>query len=335
MPAWMLRLPFAVFAPEGQEGPAPLDDSEAADAFLRLLGGDDSAKEGGDGPETTESPQEGGDYSPGSGTPGDEPEGSGEAPETGSGQEGGADDPEIELRIAGEEAPRKVKLSEVSKLYETRETTEKTAAEVSQARARAAAEFQTANAALQKMIQKAEERWKPYSELNYVLLAQKMDEGSFIQLQEDAKAAYQDVAFLKTELASTMQAEQARAQAAMRDMLAQSQASLAKEIPGWGPETAKAIRDYAVANGVAPQAADTIVDPVVVRIIQKAMQFDKGAKSASAKVKPTAPTSPRRAMSASAQPSPGKTAKQSALDELRRTGSEDAAERAFLSLLTD
>ena len=47
MPAWMLRLPLAAFAPEGPGGPAPLDDSEAADAFLKLLGGDDPARKAG------------------------------------------------------------------------------------------------------------------------------------------------------------------------------------------------------------------------------------------------------------------------------------------------
>ena len=50
---------------------------------------------------------------------------------------------------------------------------------------------------------------------------------------------------------------------------------VSKSVKGWGPDAAKAIRDYALSEGFSASEVDSIGDPRVVKTLWKAQQYDK------------------------------------------------------------
>ena len=53
--------------------------------------------------------------------------------------------------------------------------------------------------ALETLVKRAEERWKPYSEVDFLVASKKMDANEFQQLRSEANSAYQDYQFLTQE----------------------------------------------------------------------------------------------------------------------------------------
>jgi hypothetical protein len=68
------------------------------------------------------------------------------------------------------------------------------------------------------------------------------------------------------------QNEQAQLQ---QEALSKAQESVAKLIKGWGPESQKAIREYALSEGYTSPELDSLTDPRLVKTLWKAQQFDK------------------------------------------------------------
>lgn len=79
---------------------------------------------------------------------------------------------------------------------------------------------------------------------------------------------------------------------------------LARDIPGWNNDVYQQLMVYAVENGAdATEIANTI-DPMVFKMLHKAMQFDKGKQTVKAKVKRLG--SPKKVVKATASVSPVK-----------------------------
>lgn len=70
-----------------------------------------------------------------------------------------------------------------------------------------------------------------------------------------------------------------------QELLKKGTEVLQQRIPGWGEETAKQVRDYAIANGFSEQEANSVVDPRQVEILYKASQYDQLKKGAAPAVK--------------------------------------------------
>jgi hypothetical protein len=70
----------------------------------------------------------------------------------------------------------------------------------------------------------------------------------------------------------TYQSEQQQLQ---QEALNKAQESVAKLIKGWGPESQKAIREYALTEGYTSPELDSLADPRLVKTLWKAQQFDK------------------------------------------------------------
>jgi len=58
-------------------------------------------------------------------------------------------------------------------------------------------------------------------------------------------------------------------------------------IPDFNEKTAKAIRDFAIAEGIQPEVLDTIVDPVIVKFVDDYRRLKQGVTKGSAKRKAT------------------------------------------------
>lgn len=83
----------------------------------------------------------------------------------------------------------------------------------------------------------------------------------------------------RTELANGIngkwQAHSIEQQRLSQEALAKAQEQVSKLIKGWGPESQKAIRDYALAEGYTAPELDALADPRLVKTLWKAQQFDK------------------------------------------------------------
>ena len=74
---------------------------------------------------------------------------------------------------------------------------------------------------------------------------------------------------------------------------------LAKEIPGWSPETAKSIAEYGISTfGFSTDEMAQVVDPRHVKVLHKAYLYDQLMQKAQAKPKPETETQPTRKVSA-------------------------------------
>lgn len=59
------------------------------------------------------------------------------------------------------------------------------------------------------------------------------------------------------------------------EVLSKAQESVGKLIKGWGAESQKAVRDYALAEGYTAPELESLTDPRLVKTLWKAQQFDK------------------------------------------------------------
>lgn len=77
-------------------------------------------------------------------------------------------------------------------------------------------------------------------------------------------------------------------------------AALTRDIPGWNGEVYSSLLQYAVDNGADAEDIKSCVDPMVFKVLHKAMQFDKGKATVTAKVK-RAVKSPTKVVKAEAK----------------------------------
>ena len=127
------------------------------------------------------------------------------------------------------------------------------------------------------MLGRAEERFKPYSEVDMLLASKTMDAEDFAALRKEAQAASEDVRFLKEEADRFYGELQQQHQAAQKQAATEAVKVLQDAIPDWSNETYSDIRSYAVAQGLPEEQVNTIVDPAVIQIINKARLFDQEA----------------------------------------------------------
>lgn len=143
------------------------------------------------------------------------------------------------------------------------------------------------NAGLEALLSRALESFKPYADLNFLALAKDPDitAEDIAALQKQAGDKYADVQFLTTKLEETVRdAAQARHTTLVK-AAGEAWKVLADPttgIPGWSTDTYNEVRTYAKAAGIPAQSVDELVDPIAVKILHKAMLYDKG-KSADVK----------------------------------------------------
>ena len=77
-------------------------------------------------------------------------------------------------------------------------------------------------------------------------------------------------------------------------------AVLTRDIPGWNGDMYSSLLQYAVDNGAEAEDIKSCVDPMVFKVLHKAMQFDKGKATVTAKVK-RAVKSPTKVVKAEAK----------------------------------
>lgn len=249
--------------------------------------------------------------------------------EEGEPQETDPDDAEVEIKV-GEET-KKATIKELKRLYGQEAALTQKSQALAQQRAAADATYTQAHTALQSMTARAAEAFKPYADLDWLVLAQRMDTETFQALRQDAAAAEANVKFFETELKGTVTAHQEQARLAHQEAAnecVKAMESPETGIPGFGQPMYQDMLTFAKAQGF--DGAHQIVRPAVLKMLHMAMSWHKqqtATKVAEAKIA-KAPNKPTTVIKPGT--SSGNTSR-TAMQQLRKSGSVDDAADAFMA----
>ena len=240
------------------------------------------------------------------------------------------DGPEVEIKI-GEET-RKVKVADLTRLYGQEASLTQKSQQLADRRTEADMIHARATQALTKMVTKAEEAWAPYAELDFALLANQMDADTYAQVKADAKVAFDNLTFHRSEMKEVSEAA-AKVQAETTQRAAvecvKELSDPDKGIKGFGPELYQSMVTYADEAGL-PEIR-TITSPAALRLIHKAMMFDKSQKTAAvveAKVQKVVNT-PKRVLTPTKSDHEEPSSRRAAINRLAKSGDLDDAAAAF------
>ena len=140
----------------------------------------------------------------------------------------------------------------------------------------------------QTLLAKAEEKYKPYSEVDMLLASKTMEADDFALLRKEAQDAGNELKFLQEEADKFYQDVQAQNQKAMQDAARHAVEVLQNDIPEWSDDLYNDIRAYAIEQGMDEATVNTVVDPIAIKIMHKARLFDQGKQVATVKKKTAA-----------------------------------------------
>jgi len=187
--------------------------------------------------------------------------------------EGVTDETLIEISIDGETKQASVK--DLKRLYGQEASLTRKSQEVATKRKEAEEALVNADNTYRTLMERAEARFKPYSELDMLVASRNLSNEDFTQLRQDAKAAEDDLKFLTEEANSFYQNAQGNAQAQLQAQAKECSRVLEQDIEGWGNDLYSDIRSYAVKQGLPQDQVDKYVDPGVIKILNKARMYDE------------------------------------------------------------
>jgi hypothetical protein len=220
-----------------------------------------------------------------------------------------SDDTIVELTVDGE--TKQASLKELKRLYGQEASLTRKSQETANQRKDATEALQRADASLQAMLTRAQDRYKPYEEGAMLVASRQMNPDDVAALRAEAKAAESDLKFLQEE-ANGFYGELQQKQAVQQQESAKHCIEVLKEkLPEWNTDLYNDIRQHAINSGLPAEAVNTYTDPNVIMLLHKAMMFDKSKQVAKTK-KAKAPTKILRSKKAPPSKTDIKVSKQKA-----------------------
>ena len=194
-----------------------------------------------------------------------------------------SDDFEIEITVDGE--TQSAPLKDLKRLYGQEASLTRKSQEVAAKRKEAEENIGKSQVIFDKLINQAQERYKPYEDIDMMVASKSMTTEDFAQLRKEAQQAKQDLDFLQEEADAyfgELQKQQTeQLQKAAKDCIETLQTAM----PDWSNELYNDIRMYAVGQGLPEDQVNQYVDPVVIQILNKARLYDQGKQVATVKKK--------------------------------------------------
>ena len=218
-----------------------------------------------------------------------------------------SDDTVVELKVNGE--TKQVSVKDLKRLAGQEASLTRKSQDLADQRKIAEEDFVRTTASYNKLLDRAKERLKPYSDMDMMIAQTQMDNETFAQLRQDAKQAEEDVKFLEEESNALLNDMQAKRQSAVQAAAKDCIRVLEDTMPDWGNEMYNDIRTYAVKNGLPQNEVDQYTDPNVIMLINKARLYDESkatAQSKKAKAKVIKKTKKTKVLSSKKSP-PTKT----------------------------
>lgn len=192
-----------------------------------------------------------------------------------------SDETEVEIVVDGKAQQASIK--ELKRLYGQEATLTRKSQQAAAKRKEAEDALGMSNAVLQRMLEKAEERYKPYADVDMLVASKQMTADDFAQLRKEATEAEADIKFLKEEADKFYGELQQQQQTTLREQATNCVRELQERIPEWNNDIYNDIRTYAIAQGLPEEAVNNYVDPNVIELINKARLFDQGKRVATVK----------------------------------------------------
>lgn len=239
-----------------------------------------------------------------------------------------ADDYVTQIKV-GEEI-HEVSVADLKRLYGQEKSLTQKSQQVSEQRKSLDAELERTQAAYNVLLQKAQEKLQPYTEIDMLVASKTMEDDAFAQLRKEAQTAYDEYQFLAQEAGQFREAMLKAREKEIAELAEQAHKTLKADIPEWNEDLYNAVRDWGATQGLDREALNNLVDPASIKVLLKAMKYDRSKKVAVQK----RGAAPRKILKPGAS-APKQTQKtrqnQKAMEQLSKSGSTEDAANAFLS----
>ena len=248
------------------------------------------------------------------------------------------DDALVTVKIGDE--TKTVKVKDLKRLYGQEASLTRKSQEVAQARQKVEQEGELFAATSQKMLEKAEARFQPYANIDWLVAAQELTPTELKALRQEATAAYEDLKFLQEETNVVFEQLQQQRQAQWAEEAKECVKVLNDTIPNWSAERYTKVRDFAKERGIPADTFNKIVDPVAISLINDALTLHEARQRAASKKKQVA-VAPKKTVKQTK--GRGATTAKTAQDQevlslkkkLRSSGKDSDAEALFLARWAD
>lgn len=191
------------------------------------------------------------------------------------------DDAEVEIKVNDE--VKKVSVKELKRLWGQEAALTRKSQEVAAKRKEVEVVEQKLAVSYEKLLNKAKEKWEPYSKIDMLVASKQLDADQFAALRQEAQAAYEEFRFVSEEADSFVKQAEAQRQEQLKVQAQEAVKVLKEAIPTWNSNLYDNIREYAITLGMDPEVVNNLVDPVALQIIHKARLFDESKKVATKK----------------------------------------------------
>lgn len=241
------------------------------------------------------------------------------------------DEHEVVVAVDGQE--HRVSVKDLKRLYGQEASITRKSQEVAHLRSQVEEQGTFHITSLKSMIERAEERYKPFREIDWALAAAKLSDEDYQSLKTSEQTLKGDIDYYKTELGQTVDSIKAKATEATQEAAKACVAALTNpespaHIEGWNEDLYNDIRTYAADQGVPRQVIDQVVDPVSIKMVHKAMLYDKAQKTATKKLV-NAPRNVNKTPTNDG--SSASSGDRRAMERLRKSGDTDDAMAALLA----
>lgn len=245
------------------------------------------------------------------------------------------DDVIVKIKVGDKE--HQVPVKDLKRLFGQEATLTRKSQEVADARKNIEAIGAKQTVALESMMKRAQERAQPYAQLDFLALAKdpNISVEELTALRNEAQRSFDDVNFYGQELDTVMKGQQAQRTETLRTQAVEAHKVLNDPklgIEGWNQSMYNDIRSFAITNGLQADFVNEITDPNAIKLLHKAMQFDKGRKALS-KTTTVVKTPKKIIKSSSSETSTNlkPQADQKSRERLAKSGSVDDAADLFLA----
>jgi len=191
------------------------------------------------------------------------------------------DDTQVEIIVDGE--TQRVSIAALKRLHGQEASLTRKSQDLAAQRKEADAAFQKANISYQTLLERAEARAKPYSEVDMLVASRQMDADDFAKLRAESKDAEADLKFLREEADHFYRGAQDQQKVLHQQAASECVKVLQAQMPDWSNDVYNDIRSYAVSQGLPCEQVDQYVDPQVIMLLNKARLYDQTKATAETK----------------------------------------------------
>jgi len=199
------------------------------------------------------------------------------------------DEENVYTKVKVGEEEKEVSVSSLKKLYGQEAALTQRSMQLAETRKKLETAEASSLAAQNLLLQYAQKRYAPYSQINFLELARdpRVTKEQYEYVRGQAEQAYNEVQFLQNQTGELMKTVNERYATQMRDTATATIKELQdpaspNHIDGWSNDMYNELRSFAMSEGIPKDVVNAIVDAPIVRLLRYA-QLYKAGKSANVK----------------------------------------------------